>query len=82
MLSFAWNSARPTLFGSVSSAAAGGVALHFAGTPGQSYRVQTSTDLQHWTDAGLAGETSAGVFDFVVSDSPGLPARFYRLLAP
>lgn len=59
------------------------VIIHFAGIPGQSYRVQSATDLSApvWVTLGNAVATANGLFEFRDVD-PAPAARYYRTVAP
>jgi len=50
--------------------------LHFNGTAGRSYRVESSPDLTLWSKSGTAIENAAGSFEF--ADRNTNPMRFYR----
>jgi hypothetical protein len=54
----------------------------FAGTPGISYAVQTSTNLIHWTAIGFAEQVGTGTFQFTDLTAIDFPHRFYRLMVP
>ncbi len=53
--------------------------LELTGSPGRSYRVETSTDFRSWGESGTATEYSPGRFDFIESGVDGV--RFYRAVA-
>jgi hypothetical protein len=53
--------------------------LQFSGLPGQSYRVETSTDLKTWDKVGIAAESSPGAFEFAAPSEAAL--RVYRVAA-
>jgi hypothetical protein len=50
------------------------------GEPGALYSIQCSSDLQSWTELGVAGELPAGCFIFDDITANGSPFRFYRVL--
>jgi hypothetical protein len=54
----------------------------FAGTPGITYAVLTSTNLIDWTGIGFAGQVGPGAFQFTDRTAKDLPQRFYRLNVP
>jgi hypothetical protein len=80
-VSFTWSSSRPQL--TTRSASPGQpFKLHFAAAAGQTYQVQQSSDLLHWSALGTAVESSSGNFEFSDPDSANQPRRFYRLIVP
>jgi hypothetical protein len=59
----------------------GSVLLQLEGTPGATYRIQISQDLQTWTP--LTTRTADPSGNFQLIDSPPLPQRrFYRAVWP
>ena len=62
--------------------AGGGVRIHFVGAPDRTYRVQISSDLVDWTDAGTITTDSTGSAENVDTQTAGVGARFYRLAWP
>ena len=54
----------------------------FAGTPGISYAVLTSTNLIDWTAIGFAGQVGPSTFQFKDLTANDFPHRFYRLRVP
>jgi hypothetical protein len=57
----------------------GGFRCTFAGTPGISYTVLTSTNLIDWTEIGFAEQVAPGTFHFTDLTANDFPHRFYRL---
>jgi len=57
----------------------GATQIHFATRAAYLYRLQTSADLQHWTDAGMSleGDGTEAVFNLSGQDST---MRFYRIM--
>lgn len=64
----------------------GGLLLRFAGTPGRVHRLQSSTvpdgGPADWRDVAELTADGQGLVTHVVTDVPGAPMRFYRLVAP
>jgi Concanavalin A-like lectin/glucanases superfamily/Immunoglobulin domain len=60
----------------------GKVHLEFNGDRGQTYIIETSTDLTHWKKIGVATDLQDGNFEFEDNDMKGAPARFYRVVTP
>jgi 2',3'-cyclic-nucleotide 2'-phosphodiesterase (5'-nucleotidase family)/3',5'-cyclic AMP phosphodiesterase CpdA len=52
--------------------------VRMAGIPDFLYQVQASTDLINWVNAGWATAGSNGLFQFIDTDKPLYPQRFYR----
>ncbi len=54
------------------------------GTPGSTYEVQTSADLQNWSPIGVLAVNLAGTLNFTVPGVTNSPIAFFRLrqLAP
>jgi hypothetical protein len=50
--------------------------------PGPVYRVETSADLQTWTDAGAAADAGGGDFQFDVNLARSAAQQFFRVRAP
>jgi len=80
-LSFAWNSSWPVLQSPTRGPNAA-ITLHFNGAPGQTYLVQTSSNLKTWSVLGPADDLGNGSFAFEDPDGARSPARFYRIMAP
>jgi hypothetical protein len=55
----------------------GVLALRLEGTPNQPYRVETTTDLQHW-NRWTNGVPATGILELEDTLSPGRPMQFYR----
>ena len=64
----------------------GSFQFSFAGTPGASYSVWFTTNLEMplsaWTKAGSATNTAPGQFQFTAAPAPGTPAGFYSVRSP
>jgi hypothetical protein len=61
----------------------GRIRIQASGRPsGEICRIQTSTDLQHWTDLGSATFDAAGRMEFIEAWVGEAVCRFYRLVAP
>jgi hypothetical protein len=58
----------------------GHLQLRYSGSPGKTYRVQTSSDLIHWTDAGNVTTDATGILQFEDGASTGNAQRFYRIV--
>lgn len=59
-----------------------GVELKLSGNAVQTYVIEASTDLVHWTAIGTNMTDASGIFTFVDSDSKNYSSRFYRGVAP
>jgi hypothetical protein len=55
--------------------------LRVTGTTGQPFRIQTSTDLQNWSEL-TNSVITGGTMDFADGDATSNEARFYRILPP
>jgi hypothetical protein len=57
--------------------------LTLTGQPNLSYIVQATTNLTtgNWTAISTNTAASNGSFQFIDTNSPGLPSRFYRVMA-
>jgi hypothetical protein len=55
-----------------------GVRLNVSGQPGESYQVEASEDLTHWTAVGTATASPSGSFEFF-HPTDGAGAKFYRV---
>jgi hypothetical protein len=53
-------------------------ALQFFGTPGQSYRIDASTNLAQWQPLGVFTADFTGIYRYVDGDAPNFSQRFYR----
>ena len=53
-------------------------ALQFFGTPGQSYRIDASTNLPNWESLGQFIADPAGIYRYLDTNAPHHPWRFYR----
>jgi hypothetical protein len=58
------------------------VLLEFLGAPGQSNRVQGTTDFFDWLELGFSLADTNGLLRFLDTNAPGFPFRFYRVLSP
>jgi hypothetical protein len=56
--------------------------LKFTGTPGQTYKIQASTNLVDWTTIGTATDLGGGNFEFVDPDWKSRNTGFYRIVQP
>jgi hypothetical protein len=56
--------------------------LIFAGTNGQSFQVQTATNLSNWTTIVTNQVGTNGIFDFFYINGPAEPSRFFQVLKP
>ena len=56
----------------------GTVQLQFFGTPGQKYNFQATTNLLNWTDLSSVIADTNGLFQFLDTNAPLFPYRFYR----
>ncbi|MDB6065707.1 MAG: hypothetical protein JWR26_1915 [Pedosphaera sp.] len=88
---FVGNSASTNIWVTVNTAGSGkpigvlpdgNIQIRFAGVPGKTYRVQTSTDLFVWVDVGTVTVDSSGVLLFEDTDSANHSTRFYRTVTP
>jgi hypothetical protein len=52
--------------------------LQFFGTPGQSYRIDGSTNPPYWDMLGLATADAEGIYRFDDTNAGNFPFRFYR----
>jgi hypothetical protein len=80
-LSFAWTATRPVIR-SPTRGPNGAINLHFSGAAGQTYLVQSSTNLKNWAVLGTADDLGNGSFEFGDLEAAKSPVRFYRILAP
>ncbi len=55
--------------------------LTMAGTPGQNYTVQVSTNLVNWVPIYTNSAPVNGLFQFLDSQTANYPARFYRVVS-
>jgi hypothetical protein len=60
----------------------GSIQLQFFGNPGQSYSLQATTDFLNWTSLGSSLADTNGLFEFLDSNAPLFPNRFYRHSLP
>jgi len=74
--------AAPAQFLSIVKLANGHILLHLRGTPGATYRVQTSANLTAWQFLASQTADSNGFFDVEDTTSPLLPRLFYRAVWP
>jgi hypothetical protein len=63
------------------SLAGGQATLSFQGSPGQTYDVERSTDLDEWEPAGSATAAPNGAVSFTDASPPAGKA-FYRIVVP
>jgi hypothetical protein len=52
--------------------------LQFFGTPGQTYRIDASTNLPYWDMLGLTTADADGVYRYDDTNAANFPFRFYR----
>jgi hypothetical protein len=52
--------------------------LHVTGAPGQSFRIDSSTDATNWTPA-LTNTLTSSYYDFLDETTQDLNAKFYRV---
>jgi hypothetical protein len=63
--------------------ATGTVHTTWRGSPGTSYRVDVSGDLQHWTTlTHLTAASGTGLFELVETPAPEIQQRYYRAAFP
>ena len=55
----------------------GTVLLQAQGSPGESFDIEASTNLQSWLDLGSALADTNGLMQFDDTNAPNYPARFY-----
>ena len=55
----------------------GTVLLQAQGSPGESFDIQASSNLESWLDLGSATANSNGLMQFTDSNAPNYNARFY-----
>jgi hypothetical protein len=61
----------------LSSGAAETVLLQAQGSPGESFEVQASTNLQTWLDLGSITADTNGLAQFGETNAPAFNSRFY-----
>jgi hypothetical protein len=81
-LTFLWSSNRPSILSPTLPASGGALQFQFQGSPGQIYRIDSSSNLVTWTELGQATDLGGGLFRFIDATKPPPPRRFYRLHAP
>jgi hypothetical protein len=60
----------------------GNPAITLSGNADQTYVLQASFDMIHWTSLSTNLTSSDGMFTFVDTDAKNYPSRFYRGVAP
>ena len=60
----------------------GNPAITLSGSRDQTYVLQASFDMIHWTSLSTNLTDSTGIFTFVDTDAKNYPSRFYRGVAP
>jgi hypothetical protein len=55
----------------------GNFILHASGSPGESFDIQASTNLQTWQDLGPITADTNGIVSFIDTNAPLFPDRFY-----
>ena len=56
----------------------GSIRLQFFGSPGQSYKFEATTNFLNWTNLGFSLADTNGLFQFLDTNAPLFPYRFYR----
>lgn len=56
--------------------------IRFAGVPGYTYHIEASTDLSTWVRLANVTAPSNGQFDYLDTEAPRFPQRYYRSLWP
>ena len=60
----------------------GSIQLQFFGNPSLSYNLQATTDFLNWTNLGFSLADTNGLFEFLDTNAPLFPYRFYRHSLP
>ncbi len=60
----------------------GSIQLQFFGNPSQSYNFQATTNFLNWTDLSSVMADTNGLFQFLDTNAPLFPYRFYRWYVP
>lgn len=55
--------------------------LHVTGTPGVDYTIQSSSDLNNWSDAGTVTTDDTGKAEYNVTPEGGANSRLFRVIA-
>jgi uncharacterized delta-60 repeat protein len=66
----------------VVSQASGRFKVRFTGATGQSYFIEASPDLIHWSSLGRPAEPTIGAFEFEDPNSGQVSQRYYRVFSP
>ncbi len=53
-----------------------------SGDANLTYTIQSSTDLIHWKNVGIAISDASGHLDFIDAGAANISARFFRALLP
>ncbi len=56
--------------------------LNFHGLSGQTYIIESSSDMVNWQKVGVAQDQGTGAFDFSENQPTGVTTRFYRVVKP
>jgi hypothetical protein len=65
----------------ISNISTTGAALTLAGVPGQTYLIQTSTNLVNWTDLSAGTADTMGIIQVLDAAAKNYPQRFYRAIS-
>ena len=60
----------------------GSIQLQFFGTPGQNYNFQATTNFMSWNNLGSSPADTNGILEFLDTNAPLFPSRFYRWSSP
>ena len=77
--------ASPSNYSSIQSLGDGRVLMQGKGISGLEYAVQATSNLNPvitWLQVGRGTGDSSGVFQFIHSNAPAIPMRFYRAITP
>ena len=77
---FHYSTNRPTILGT-STQPDGNFHFQFMANSGQTYVIQSTTDLIQWGDWGPAVDRGGGMFEFRLSGTPGT-RRFFKVKSP
>jgi len=81
-LPYMYSTNQPVLEGLSIPVSGGSFQFQFSGSAGQIYGVDRSTNLVHWESLGMPMDLGNGLFNFLDTDPPTVPARFYRVVVP
>jgi len=77
--------ATPADFSSIESLGSGRFMIQGQGVAGVEYNIQAASNLNpviNWVPLGRSTGNSSGIFQFIHSNSPAIPMRFYRAMTP